>query len=500
MTHIVVIGAGVAGLGAAYKLKRAADQGLDITYTVIEKSDRVGGQLWTERAIDVDSGQQYVADGGSDSFLTEKPAVHRVARLLGIDAAITGTNDDNKRTFIVKHGKLVEMPDGIMMFAPTKIVPMATTSLYSWPAKFRMALDVVMPPKKQPDNKLVDESVESLVVRRLGRECLDRLAEAIVGGVNGSDPKTMSVLATYPMLLSMEQEHGSLIKGFMAQRKKVEAMKKKYPPKPGTKRRTFFSSFTNGLGSFTDALADAVGRDKILTGRSADSVKHNDSSTYEVHLSDGTLITCDGVICACEAWVTSQLIGELSPSASKVLDTIPHSSCATIILGYDKHDVTIDERWHGVLTPAIEERKVTGISLISSKWEGRTPDGKLLLRGFVGGPRDPEIVNHSDEELIELVRENYAELLGVPMSAQPTFQQVFRFPRSMPQYTVGHLDRMAELTGYVQDITGVALAGAAYTGVGVPNCLESGEKAVSKVLRDFGISLAEDTEPEKRVW
>lgn len=502
MKHIIIIGAGVAGLGAAYKLKRAQDEGADITYTVLEKEDRVGGQLWTDRFID-DEGNEIIADGGSDSFLTQKPGIHRVAKLLGMFDQEQSTNDKVKKTFIIKKGRLVEMPDGIMMFAPTKILPMATTSLYSWPAKFRMALDFVMPRKKQPASGLEDESVESLVVRRLGRECLDNLAEAIIGGVNGSDPKTMSVLATYPSLLEMEQEYGSLIKGFLAQRKKVEAMKKKYPPKPGAKPKTFFSSFEKGLGSFTDGLADAVGRENIKLNSFVCSVSLRDEAKgggYTVTLCDGTEYQADGLIIATPSWKTAEYFAESLPEASEILNTIPNSSCATVVLAFDKADAPFNKAWHGILTPAVEHRKVTGISLVSSKWLGRCPDDKVLLRGFVGGPRDPQMLDLSDEEIIDLARSTYEELLGLRKGAPIRYAKVFRFPKSMPQYTVGHLDRMKALWSVIDPHKGLSLAGAPYKGVGVPNCLESGESAVTKVLRDFGIELEEDKQAEQRVF
>ena len=502
MKNIIIIGGGVAGLGAAYKIKRAQEAGADVAFTLIEKQDRVGGQLWTDRYID-DHGGEIIVDGGSDSFLTEKPAIHRVAKMLGIFDEEQSSNDDVKKTFIVKKGRLVEMPDGIMMFAPTKILPMATTTLYSWPAKFRMALDFFMPKKKQPAGGLEDESVESLIVRRLGRECLDNLAEAIVGGVNGSDPKTMSVLATYPSLLEMEQEHGSLIKGFLAQRKKVEAIKKKYPPQPGVRRKTFFSSFERGLGSFTDALADAAGRENIHTGAGVKSVQFVDSEqgrTYTVTLEDGTVYSGEGLIIATQAWQTAEFLGSALSQAADVLNTIPNSSCATVVLAFDKEDAPFDKAWHGILTPAVEHRKVTGISLVSSKWLGRCPSDKVLLRGFVGGPRDPQMLDLSDDEIMALARETYEELLGLRKGAPIRYAKVFRFPKSMPQYTVGHLDRMKTLWSIVDPQKGLGLAGAPYKGVGVPNCLQSGEDAVTKVLGDFGIELAEDKQEEKRLF
>lgn len=502
MKNIIIIGGGIAGLGAAYKIKRAQEAGEEVTFTLIEKQDRVGGQLWTDRYID-DNGAEIIADGGSDSFLTEKPAIHRVAKMLGMFDEEQSTNDDVKKTFIVKKGRLVEMPDGIMMFAPTKILPMATTTLYSWPAKFRMAVDFFMPKKKQPASGIEDESVESLIVRRLGRECLDNLAEAIVGGVNGSDPKTMSVLATYPSLLEMEQKNGSLIKGFLAQRKKVEAIKKKYPPQPGVRRKTFFSSFERGLGSLADAMADSAGRENIHTGVGVASIDFSDSEqgrTYTVTLEDGSVHVGEGLIIATPAWQTADFLARPLPQAAEVLNTIPNSSCATVVLAFDKQDAPFNKAWHGILTPAVEHRKVTGISLISSKWQGRCPSDKVLLRGFVGGPRDPQMLDLSDDEIIGLARATYEELLGLRKGAPIRYAKVFRFPKSMPQYTVGHLDRMKTLWSIVDPQKGLSLAGAPYKGVGVPNCLQSGEDAVTKVLGDFGIELAEDKQEEKRLF
>lgn len=498
--RVIIIGGGVAGLGAAYKLRRAADAGNDVGFVLVEKADRLGGKLATEHIQDPDGRGVFVVEGGSDSFLTDKPAVHRVAKLLGIFDEETGTLDENKKTFIVKGGKLVEMPDGIMMFAPTKIVPMATTRLYSWPAKFRMALDLVIPKKKVADGVRNDESLESFVVRRMGRECLDRLAEPLVGGVNGSDPKEMSLAATYPMLLDMEQQHGSLVRGFLAQKKKVEEIRKKYPPKPGAKRRTFFSSFEGGLQYLTDTMADAAGRDSIRTGVAATSIERAEDGRWNVALDTGERLTGDAVVVASEAWATVPLVRSVDARVADLVSSIPCSSSATILMAFDDADCPFDKKWHGILSPAVEHLSVTGISLMSSKWPGRAPAGRVLIRGFVGGPRDQEIIKRGDDELVETVRAACVNLLGVKPDAQPLFTRVYRWVGGMPQYTMGHLDRVEELEARCGAITGFALAGGAYRGVGVPNCLDSGERAVSKVLGEWDIVLDEDSAEAKRLY
>jgi protoporphyrinogen/coproporphyrinogen III oxidase len=501
-THrtVIIIGGGVAGLGAAYKIRRAADAGHDVSFILVEKDDRLGGKLATDHIEDPKGRGTFIVDGGSDSFLTDKPAVHRVAKQLGIFEHETGTLDENKKTFIVKGGKLVEMPDGIMMFAPTKIIPMATTKLYSWPAKFRMALDLVIPPKKIAPGERNDESLESFVVRRMGQECLDRLAEPLVGGVNGSDPKEMSLAATYPMLLDMEQQHGSLVKGFLAQKKKVEEMKRKYPPKPGAKRRTFFSSFEPGLQFLTDSLADAAGRNAIRTGATATGIARGEDGGWCVTLEGGEVLAGDAVIVASEAWATAPLVAGVDDRVGELVASIPCSSSATILMGFEAEDCPFDKRWHGILSPAVEHQPVTGISLMSSKWPGRAPEGCVLMRGFVGGPRDQEIIKRPDEELVEIARTSFVELLGVKTDAKPLFARVYRWVGGMPQYTLGHLDRVEELEQRCATIPGFALAGGAYRGVGVPNCLDSGEKAVSKVLGEWGVALDEDAQEHKRLY
>lgn len=500
--HVIIIGGGIAGLGAAYKLRRAADAGHDVTFTLVEKDDRLGGKIWTDIAEDADGGR-YVADGGSDSFLTDKTAVHRIAKLLGVFDEECGTLDETKKTFIVKDGRLVEMPDGMMMFAPTKLMPLATSRLYSWPAKFRMALDSVIPRKERwaegETAQQHDETLESLVVRRLGRECLDRLAEPLAAGVNGDLASEMSVAARYPMLLDMEQQHGSLVKGFLAQRKKVEAMRKKYPPKPGQKRRTMFSSFNEGLQFICDRMADAAGREHIRTGVGATGLTRT-ASGWHVAVSNGEALAADAVIVATEVWAATGLVADVDAELERLLGTIPSSSCATALLAFDAADCPFDLRWHGILTPSVEKRPLTGVSLMSSKWPDRAPEGRVLIRGFLGGPRDEAVLRQSDDALLELARTQLVELIGIKAEAKPRYAKLFRWEKGMPQYTLGHLDRVDAIEAREATIAGLALAGNAYRGVGVPNALESGERAVGKVLRDAGVEFTEDDAQQRRVY
>jgi oxygen-dependent protoporphyrinogen oxidase len=499
MKRVLIIGGGAAGLGAAYKVARAATEGHDVEFVLFEKDPRLGGKIRTEIVRD-SSEDRFVVDGGPDCFLTEKPACHRIAKLTGVFEDELSTDESRKGTWILSRGKLHRMPDGIFMFAPTKFLPFATTGLFTWPGKIRMAMDLFIPPKKVAPGEFNDETLESFVVRRMGRECLDRLAEPLVGGVHASDPKQMSLAATFPRLLEMEQNYGSLMKGFLAARRKVEEMRRKYPPKPGQKPRTFFTSFVHGMQELTDRMADAAGRDRMHPGMSVRSLQRTPEDGWRALLSDGSSINGDAVIIATESWAAEPLIRPHDQDIADALASIPTSSSATISIAFNENEVAFDLNAFGVLCPLVEGRPLMAATYSSTKWPGRAPPGKVLLRGFVGGPHNQEIVKCSDEELVKTVLAEFRDLLGLNPFAKPLFSRVFRWARGMPQYTLGHLKRVELIEDRSVQIPGLALAGGCYRGVGVPNCIESGERAVSKILEEWGIALTEDQAEEKRYY
>lgn len=497
MKRIIIIGGGITGLSAAYKIRRATFEGHDLDFLLIEKDRRLGGKVLTEIVRGPSGEGEFIVDGGPDCFLTEKPACHRVAKLLGIFDDELPTDDSKRRTFIFSRGRLHPLPDGIMMFAPTKFLPFITSGLFSWSGKIRMAMELFIPPKKVKPGELYDETLESFVVRRMGRECLDRLAEPLVGGVHASDPKNMSLAATFPRLLEMEQSYGSLIKGFLVARKKVEEMRKKYPPKPGQKPRTFFTSFAKGMQQFTDRMADASGRDNMRIGVTVTYLQRVNQNRWKVHLSDHSSIEGDGVIIATESWAAEPIVRPIDQAIADALKEIPCSSSATISFAFNEHEVGFDLNAFGVLCPLVEGRALMAATYSSSKWPGRAPSGKVLIRGFVGGPHNQEIVRRSEEELVKIVLSEFQKIIGLNPKAEPIFYRLYRWPLGMPQYTIGHLRRVELIEDRTAQITGLALAGGSYRGVGLPNCVESGEQAVSKILNEWGLALAEDSIEKK---
>ena len=496
---ILIIGGGVAGLAAAYKVTRAGSEGHEVDFILFEKDPRLGGKIQTEIVRDA-SEEKFIVDGGPDCFITEKPACHRIARLLGIFDDELPTDESRKRTWILSRGKLHQMPDGIFMFAPTKFLPFATTGLFSWRGKIRMAMDLFIPPKKVNPGESNDETLESFVVRRMGRECLERLAEPLVGGVHASESSKMSLAATFPRLLEMEQTYGSLTKGFLVARRKVEEMRHKYPPKPGQKPRTFFTSFVNGMQELTDRMADAAGRPKMRTGVTVTALHRAHGRAWTVLLSDGSSVDGDAVIVATESWAAEPLVRPHDEIIRESLASIPASSSATISMAFNENEVGFDLNAFGVLCPLVERRALMAATYSSTKWPGRAPPGKVLLRGFVGGPHNQEIVKRSDEELTQAVLAEFQDLLGLNPFAKPLFSRVFRWHLGMPQYTLGHLERIARIEDRCAQIRGLAIAGGSYRGVGVPNCIESGERAVTKILGEWGMELAEDHAEEKRYY
>jgi oxygen-dependent protoporphyrinogen oxidase len=277
-------------------------------------------------------------------------------------------------------------------------------------------------------------------------------------------------------------------------------MRRKYPAKPGEKPRTFFTSFLKGMQQLTDRMADAAGRERIRTGAAVIALRRKDGGAWSAQLSNGSSIDGDAVIIATESWAAEPLIRPHDNAIADALANIPASSSATVSIAFNETEVGFDLNAFGVLCPLVEGRSLMAATYSSTKWPGRAPAGKVLLRGFVGGPHHQEILESSDEELVETVLAEFRDILGLNPFAKPLFTRVFRWHLGMSQYTLGHLERVTLIENHSSQIPGLALAGGCYRGVGVPNCIESGERAVSKVLGEWGIVLAEDGAEEKRYY
>jgi len=466
LRRVAVIGGGISGLAAAYRLRElAATREFPLEVDLLERGARCGGALETIRR------DGFVIETGADSFLSEKPAAAELARRIGLGAELIPTREIYGKTFVVRAGRLVEVPAGFMMLATAHFGPVFLSPLFSPIGKLRMAMEPFIATRTSSD----DESLESFVTRRLGREVLDRVAQALAGGIYTADPKRLSTIATIPRFVEMERRHGSLFKGLRAAERARGAARS---PAASGARWSLFQSFKNGMATLPETIAARLGG-SIRTGAEVIGMAPT-ARGWRLGLAAGDSIDADAVICAAPAFAAARIVSPLEPAAAKLLGQISYASAATVNLTFRESDFDGPPRAFGFVVPAIEHRRIIAASFSSFKFEGRAPAGAILARAFIGGELHREMMELSDDEMVATVRDEFRDLLGV--SAAPGIAVVRRWPNAMPQYDVGHLARVAEIERLVAPIPAFAIAGAAYRGVGSPDCVRSGEAAADAIF------------------
>ena len=457
--RVCVIGGGISGLTAAYRLQKGG-----ATVDVLEGSHRAGGLVGSELL------QQHVVETGADSILTEKPWALRLAEELGLESEIIATRTSQRGAYIVHDGKLARIPQGFSLIAPSDLLALSASPLLSARGKARAALELFIPPR---DPKAPDESLEDFVVRRLGRELFDRLAQPLAGGIYGADPKKLSLAATMPRFIALEQQYGSVIRGL---REKAKLQSATEGAASGA-RYGLFAAFKGGMQTFVDALEKQL-ETPVETGSTVTSIER-DERGYRVEVRD-SVRSYDALVLALPAHVAARLLAELDRELALELGGIEYGSAATVTLSWPRAAVPHALDAFGYVVPVIENRAVIASTWASIKYEGRAPEDKALLRVFLGGHRGQHLVQYGDEELIGLARRDLRELVGV--SAEPDWTRVVRYLRAMPQYHVGHLDRVSRIEALERRHLRFALAGNAYRGVGIPDAVKSGEDAALRVL------------------
>jgi oxygen-dependent protoporphyrinogen oxidase len=463
--RVAVIGGGITGLAAAYRLRElAAAREFPLDVNLLERGARCGGALETIRRDGL------VIETGADSFISEKRACAELAARLGLGAELIPTREIYRKTCVVRAGRLVEIPAGFSLLAPAHLGPVFRSALFSPLGKLRIALEPYIATRKSDD----DESLDSFVTRRLGREVLDRVAQALAGGIYTADPKRLSMAATMPRFVEMERRHGSVVKGMRAA---DNARASKISEISGA-RWSMFQSFRNGMATLPETLGSRLGA-SIRKGAEVVAMSRN-GTAWRLTTATGDSIDADAVICAAPAYAASRIIATIEPAAAKMLGEISYASAATVNLTFRENDFDGPPRAFGFVVPAIERRRIIAGSFSSFKFEGRAPASAILARAFVGGEMSREMMRLRDDEMIASVRDEFRALLGV--SATPGIAEVRRWPDSMPQYEVGHLTRVAEIERAVAEIPSFAIAGAAYRGVGIPDCIRSGEDAADAIF------------------
>ncbi len=449
--HAVIVGGGISGLAAAFELDKAG-----VSYTLVERDARLGGVILTHR---VDGN---TLEAGPDSFIAQKPAALQLIRELGLADQVIGSNDHLRSTFIRKNGKLIPMPDGLMMMIPTKAWPMAKSPLLSWGTKMRMGLEFF---RKPPAGEVPDRSVADFIGDHFGQETVDYLAEPLLAGVFGGDPKELSAVSTLPRFVEMERKYGSLSKA---------ALSAPAPPKPpaGSGPTTMFRTMKGGLSTLVDALQP---KQTVLLGAGVEAMEGN-AEGFRLKRNGDWLQATDVILTGPSYEAGRLLEGRLGD----LLRATDYSSSATVTVGYRKSELGRELTGFGILIPGVERKRMRACTFVANKFSHRVAEGYEVIRCFLGGKSDEGVLEESDENILEIVRSELREVLGI--TAPAAFYRVQRWRKSMAQYTVGHQKRVKTMMSLCDQIPGLHLAGNGYQGIGLPDCIEMGRAAANRVI------------------
>lgn len=458
--HITVLGGGITGLAAALRLARAAP---GVRITLIEAADRLGGKIRTEQ---IDG---FTIEGGPDSFLAVKARGVGLSHEVGLAGELQGVTRREKRAFILCNGRLHDLPEGLTGLVPTRLAPLARSRLLTLRGKMRLALDYVLPARRGTQ----DESLGNFIRRRLGSEAWERLVEPLMAGIYAADGDTLSLAATFPQLREAERAHGGLICGVLAARRSAPL-----PPPPSA-----FLTPRSGLAALVSALEGQlqIAGVTVRLGVAAESIATT-SDGYQILLGDGGSLQAEAVILATPSFAAARLLADIDRDLSAELAAIEHASTAIVTLAFRREDIPHPLNGHGYVVPRVEGGPILACTWSSRKWAERAPEGRELLRVFVGrsGFDALNIEDVDDETLIAIARQEVASRLGI--IADPALIRLHRWPRGMPQYTIGHPERIARIEARISVHPGLSIAGNAYHGVGIPDCIASGECAAEAVI------------------
>ncbi|MFQ5780619.1 MAG: protoporphyrinogen oxidase [Nitrospiria bacterium] len=461
---VIIIGGGITGLSTAYFLQeKSKEMDRPVELILIEGEKRFGGKILTERIDD------FIIEGGPDSFITQKPGGLDLCRRLGLTGQLVQTHPVEKAVYILSNGKLVPLPEGFNLMIPGRLTPFLFTPLVSPFGKVRMGLDLVIPRKDSSE----DESIASFVRRRLGAEAVQQFAEPILAGIFAGDAEKLSLEATFPQFAALERSRGSLIWGMWMKRGNAGRKGRARP------EWTLFVTLRDGLSSLVTLLREKLEGVSLVSDQKVTGVVPRKGG-YDVSLETGRA-SADAVVITTNTFTAAGWIEGWDLSLSKLLREIEYVSTATVSLGFRKEDITHPLNGFGFVVPRREGRRIIASTWSSTKFSGRAPAGHVLLRAFLGGAHHGDLVEQDDAALISLVQEELQSILGI--KAGPVVAKAFRWIKANPQYHVGHLNRVAEIEKGAQRHPGLFLAGAAYRGVGIPDCIRQGMETAEKIFQ-----------------
>jgi oxygen-dependent protoporphyrinogen oxidase len=464
---VVIIGGGIAGLAAAYELSRRG-----VSFVLLERAARVGGVILSE---EIDG---FTIDGGPDALLIQKPDGIALCQELGLGDRLVVTKPP-RLAYIQRGGRLHALPAASVLGIPTRAGPFIRTRLFSWPGKMRMGAELFVPPRR--DTR--DESIGAFMTRRFGREATTYLAEPLLAGIHAGDVDRLSLHALFPRFVEAERKHGSLLRAFRA-----NAEPRTGNPEPGTRNpepgtpnpEGAFKSLPGGLSEMVRALERAIVPANIRTSTAVDSLAGR--GPFVIRTLSGESFDTRSVVLATPAYVASQLLRDRDPELADRCREIPYASVATVALAFRRESVAHPLNGSGFVVPRVERSGIMAAAWLSSKWPHRAPDGRVLLRTFIGGARDPDALTQTDLELIARSLRALGPLLGI--SGDPLFTRVYRWERANAQYEVGHLERMESINRGLARHPGVFVTGSGFRGVGIPDCVADG-RATAKQLTEW---------------
>ncbi|NUP08780.1 MAG: protoporphyrinogen oxidase [Polyangiaceae bacterium] len=467
-TQVVVCGGGITGLTVAYRLLRALEGRVRVT--VVEASDRLGGSLVTLRRDGL------VLDGGADAFVASKPQAKELCRELGIAERLQETDARHRHVYFMRRGRLVRLPEGMVLAVPTRFWPLVKSPLFSVVGKARMGLDLLAP-RRHDDG---DESIASFLGRRLGAEAVEVFGEPLLAGIFSGDPTRLSIQATFPQLVDLERNHRSLVVGALAQRSKAPAPKNGRAP-------SAFLALRGGMGELVETLSERLRilGCEIVKGAAVSAVRR-DRAGFRVtvrHADREETLVANRVVFASPAAAIARAIDDLDPEAARELRRIPHVSTASLLLAYPRAAVPHALDASGILIPRREGHDASAVTFMSSKWEGRAPDDVALLRVFLGGHARPEVRGMTNDDLVEIAKAELRSTLGI--TVDPLTAETFRWSDARPQPVIGHLDRVRAIRSRLAKHGGLYAAGAPFDGVGISDCVRQANEVVNEVVRSL---------------
>ena len=464
----VVIGGGVTGLAACNRLiTESHKRGIPLDVKLLEASDRVGGVIRTS------SHDGFIIEHGPDAFISTKPWANALCEELGIEDKLIGTNPTQRRSFILHKGRLHPVPEGFYLMAPASFLPFAASPIFTWRGKLRMAMDVCIPRRRNGQ----EESIEQFVKRRLGTEAFTRMAQPMIGGVYTGDAKHLSLRSTLPQFFEMEQEYGSIIKALIA-RKKQSTTEINGTSGP---RYSLFLSLESGMQTLIDALVERLPADSIRLGAEVNEIEQLVSREgWCIHLNNQKKINADLVCITLPAPRAAILTKTVVPELSELLAAIPYASSAAVNLAFPRKEIEHPLNGTGFVVPAIEGRSILGCTFSSVKFAGRAPAEKVLLRAFVGGALQPNHILQSESELVESVLKDLRQTLGINGESNAGYRE--QAQRRNGTVSCGASDKAAKIKAKTGKLPGLAFAGNAYHGIGIPDCIHSGEQAAHALL------------------